>query len=144
MIEYVLFDEKPFQVFIDWLKEKNIPYDVKQDEDSYEIAVPEDLDDSLLDAIDEHYDVCMDMNQDIAEQQEREQNDGYHMAGVVVTLQDGTVSYADVDPKLLGRVMSVIAPEEFGEIVNAIVDAVEHPQTRTYCQRMREQDQEQQ
>jgi hypothetical protein len=138
MIEYVLFDKQPFDAFIDWLKEKNIPYDIRVSEDSYEIDIPEDLDDEQFDAIDEHYEKCMDMNQELVEQQEREDNDGYHMAGVLVTLKDGSISYADVDPQLLGRVMSAISPEEFGEIVNAIVDAVENPQPKTYCQRQRE------
>ena len=57
-----------------------------------------------------------------------------------VTLKDGTISYADVDPKLLGRVMSAVSPEEFGEIVNAIANAVENPQPKAYCQRVREGD----
>ena len=60
---------------------------------------------------------------------------GYHMAGVVVTWKDGTVSYADIDPNLLGRVMGVISPEGLGEIVSAIADAVENPQPKACCQR---------
>jgi hypothetical protein len=138
MIDYVLFDEQPFQLFIDWLKKNDIAHQVRIVEDSYEISVSEDLDEDLLDAIDEQYDIYMDMNQQLVEQQERDNNDGYHMAGVVLTLKDGSTSYADVDPQLLGRVMSAISPEEFGEIVNAIVDAVENPQPKTYCQRQRD------
>lgn len=140
MIEYVLFDEKPLRLFVDWLQQPRVPHEVHCDEDGdrFEIALPEDLDEALQDAVDEHDDLCMDMNQDMAEQQARADNDGYHMAGVLVALKDRSVSYADVGPKLLGRVMSAISPAGFGEIVNAIVDAVENPQTQTYCQRMRE------
>jgi len=39
---------------------------------------------------------------------------------------------------LLNRIVSVISPEEFGVVVDAIADAVENPQPKTYCQRVRE------
>ncbi|MCW8830732.1 MAG: hypothetical protein OQK32_04330 [Gammaproteobacteria bacterium] len=140
MLEYVLFHEKPFQLFVDWLKSKGISPETEIAEGTYEIKIPEDLDDELLDEIDDKYDALMDMNQQIVDDEEKENQQGYHMAGVVVTLKDGTISYADVDPDLLGRVMSAISPEEFGKIVAAIVDAVEKPQTETYCQRVRRDD----
>lgn len=138
MLEYILFDEKLFQLFIDWLKEHNVDYETRIDEENYEIMVSEDLDEDLLDDIDEKYEELMDMNQDMINEAEKEANDGYHSAGVIVTLKDGTISYADVDSKLLARVVSVISPEEFAQIVTAIADAVENPQPKTFCQRMRE------
>ena len=138
MLDYILFDEIPYQLFIDWLKDKGVIYEVERDEDNYIIKVSEDLDETLLDDIDEKYDELMDMNQDIINEAEKENNDGYNMAGIVITLKDGTISYADIDSKLLSRVISVISPEELGEIVSAIADAVETPQPKTYCQRMRE------
>ncbi|MDA3868544.1 MAG: hypothetical protein PF589_01040 [Gammaproteobacteria bacterium] len=139
MLEYILFHIKPFQLFVDWLKTKEISFETEIDEDNYLIKIPEDIDDDLLDEVDEKYDAMMDMNQKIVEDQENEDQQGYHMAGIVVTLKDGTVSYADVDPGLLGRVMSAISPEEFGQIVATIADAVETPQPKSYCQRQREQ-----
>lgn len=138
MLDYVLFNEVPFQLFIDWLKGNNVVYEFEMDEDNYVIKISEDLDEDLLDRVDEKYDELMDMNQDIINEEEFEKNDGHHMAGVVVTLKDGTISYADVDSKLLSRVVSVISPEELGSIVNAIADAVENPQSKTFCQRVRE------
>lgn len=140
MLEYILFNEKLFQLFIDWLKDKGVDYEVSIDEDNYIIKVSEDLDEDLSDDIDDKYDELMDMNQDIINEEEKEANDGYNMAGVIVTLKDGSISYADIDSKLLSRVISVISPEELGEIVCAIADAVESPQPKTYCQRMRDGD----
>ncbi|MCK5262496.1 MAG: hypothetical protein KAJ92_02370 [Gammaproteobacteria bacterium] len=138
MLEYVLFHEKTFLLFVDWLKSKGVSPDVEIGDDTYEIKIPEDLDDELLDAVDEKYEALMDMSQQMTDDEEKENQQGYHMAGIVVTLKDGTVSYADVDPKLLGRVMSAISPEELGVIVSAIADAVEKPQPKAYCQRVRE------
>ena len=138
MLDYILFNEDLFQIFIDWLKEKNVAYEVNIDEDNYVIQVSENLDEVLLDDIDEKYDELMDMNQDIINDEEKESHDGYNMAGIIVTLKDGSISYADIDSKLLSRVVSVISPEELGVIVTAIVDAVENPQPKTFCQRARE------
>jgi hypothetical protein len=140
MLEYILFHKKPFQLFIDWLKEKGVSPVIEIEDDNYEIKIPEDLEENLLDEIDERYEELMDMNQQIVNDEERDNNQGHHMAGIVVTLKDGSVSYADVDPNLLGRVMSAVSPEELGEIVNAIANAVEDPQPKAYCQRVREGD----
>ena len=138
MLDYILFNEKPYKLFIDWLKVNNISYETKIDEESYLIQVPENLKQDLLDSIDDKYEEFMDMNQDIVNEEEKQNHDGYNMAGIIVTLKDGSTSYADIDSNLLGRVVSVITPEEFGTIVDAIADAVENPQPKTYCQRMRE------
>lgn len=140
MLDYILFDKKLFQQFIDWLKAKDVTYEVEIDEDNYVIKVSEDLDEDLLDAIDDKYDEFMDMNQDLINDEESESNDGYHSAGVIVALKDGSISYADVDSNLLSRVVSVITPEELGQLVSAIADAVENPQPKTYCQRKRDEE----
>lgn len=105
-------------------------------EEVWEIRLPEDLDEGLSDRIEEVYDELMDLNQSLLEAEGS--REGYHSAGVVINLQDGNTVYAQVDPLLLGRVMGVLTPEEFGEVVNAIVDAVENPDERTLCQRMKD------
>ena len=136
MIDYILFNEKPFELFIDWLRTKNISPETRINDESYQISVPEELDEDLIDEIDEKYDAFLAMNQQLVDQEEKDNS--YQMAGVMVTLKDGSVSYADIEPALLGKVLSVVSVEEFGEIVNVIADAVENPQPKSYCQRERE------
>ena len=142
MLDYILFNKKPFELFVEWLKSNNVSYETKVDkegdEESYVIQVAENLKDDLLEAIDEKYEEFMEMNQDMVNAEEKQNHEGYNMAGIIVTLKDGSTSYADIDSDLLSRVVSVISPEEFGTIVDAIADAVENPQPKTYCQRMRE------
>ena len=141
MLDYILFNEKPYQLFVEWLKEKGVDCEVSMDDEDYVIKVSENLNDDLLDDIDDKYEEFMNMSQDIIDAEEKEKHDGYQMAGVIVTLKDGSISYADIDSKLLSRVISVISPEELGEIVTAIADAVENPQSKTFCQRVREGEQ---
>ena len=138
MFEYVFFHEQPFNLFIEWLKEQSLSPEVRIENDNYEISLPDNIDDELADAIEEKYDELMEMNRQISESQDQQDHGNYSMAGIMVYLKDGQASYADVKSDLLSRIMSAISPEEFGEVVEAIVEAVENPQTKSYCQRMRD------
>lgn len=137
MIEFIFFHPTPTQDFVDWLKKKQgITAQTRQDDESYIIEVPEGLDDELYNAMEEKYEALLEINEEIM-REEHADVEGYHIAGIAVHLRDGRVSYADIDPKLLGRVMGCITAEEFSTIVDAIVTAVENPQEQTYCQRQR-------
>ncbi|WP_456406418.1 hypothetical protein [Thiolapillus sp.] len=136
MLEYVFFHAQPFEQFLDYLHELGLRPEVEQDEDCWEARLPEDLDDALSEKIEARYDQLMDLNQQLFDQ---EQDGDYHTAGVVVNLSNGETVYAQVDPVLLGKIMGVLTPVEFGDVVNAIVDAVEQPDERSLCQRMRDE-----
>ncbi len=137
MLEYVFFHVRPFDEFIAYLRELGLQPETETDEDSWEVRLPEDIDDELSEKIESRYDQLMELNQQLFD---AEQPQDYHTAGVVVNLGSGETVYAQVDPHLLGKIMGVLTPEEFGEVVNAIVDAVEQPDERTLCQRMRDRD----
>ncbi len=146
MLEYVFFHEEPYNRFLDFVRERGLTPDSRArdddafDVDTLEVHLPEDLDDTLADEVEAFYDEMMAWGQTLVDDELGQGADNYHAAGVVVNLRDGQVVYAQVDPRLLGRVMEVLTPEEFGQIVNAIVDAVENPDQRTFCQRMRDGD----
>lgn len=137
MLEFIFFHKTPHGLFIDWLKEKGLSPEVSEEDEAYGVSLPEDIDDALYDEIEEQYESFMEMNEEIMKEENADEA-GYHMAGIAVHLRDGNVSYADIDPKLLGRVMGAITAEEFATIVDAIVTAVETPQDRTFCQRQRD------
>jgi len=137
MLEFVFFHKTPHGHFIDWLKEKGLEPETAITDEMIAVYLPEDLDDTLYDEIEEKYEVLLEMNEEILRQENADEA-GYHMAGIAVQLRDGNVSYADIDPTLLGRVMGAITAEEFATIVDAIVTAVENPQDRTFCQRQRD------
>jgi hypothetical protein len=138
MLEYVFFHETPFQSFVKFLEFHKISPKITIEEDSYEIAIPEDIDDDLLNQIDEKYDELMEMNQNLFEEQEGTSSNNYSLASIGFKLSDGTTSHADIDSKLMSRIMEAITPEELNTIIDAIVTAVENPEQRTVCQRIRE------
>ena len=138
MLDYIFFHRIPFDRFVAFLREKGIRPETECSDDGFEVRVPEDLDDALSDQVEECYEELMALNQELFESEQSQGDDNYHAAGVVLNLKDGSTVYADVDAPLLARVMAVLTAEEFGQVVNAIVDAVENPDSRGLCQRMRD------
>jgi hypothetical protein len=135
MLEYVFFHALPCERFVQFLRERGLEPEVVRDDETWEVHLPEEMPDELGDAIEAYYDQMLAMNQQLHDQEQEEGSD--HVAGVVVNLARGATVYAQVDPALLARIMGVLTPEEFGQVVEAIVDAVENPDARTLCQRTR-------
>lgn len=140
MLEYVFFHREPFEAFVAYLSDKGLQPQTGGDGDSFEVQLPEDIDDALSEEIEVRYDALMDLNRELFDSEQGQSAENYQAAGILVNLKDGQAVYADVDPALLARVMGVISAEEFGQIVSAIVRAVEEPDSRTFCQRMRDGD----
>ncbi len=133
VLEFVFFDERPLQGFVDFLQAKRVSHERSDEDETFVVAISEDTDDALLEEIESHYDEMMAFNQSLFEAEDGTVDT--HSAGVVLNLKSGETVYAQVDPLLLGRVMEVLTPQEFGDVVNAIVDAVENPDSRPLCKR---------
>ncbi len=145
MLDYVFFDQRPCRRFIDFLQQRGVEHEFEEiddafDVDTLEVRVPEDLGEDLERAIEDEYEHLMAWSQELAEQPGGEAAGGYNSAGVVVNLKDGQTVYAHIDSKLLARILGAVTPKEFGLVVDAIVDAVESPDERSFCQRMRDSD----
>ncbi len=137
MLEFIFFHQAPVKIFMEWLQSQNIQAETTQQDEAYTITMDENMPDDLYDAVEAKYTELLEYNEDIMKQEQGDEL-GYHMAGIAVHLSDGRVSYAEVDPKLMGRIISVVSPEEFSGLVDAIVTAVENPQEKTFCERQRE------
>ncbi|MES9844934.1 MAG: hypothetical protein ABW131_09845 [Candidatus Sedimenticola sp. 6PFRAG5] len=133
MLEYIFFDERPWNRFTEFLQQKGLSPQAEHEEQGYMVRLPEDTDDELMDDIEDFYDEMLDMNQALFTEEEGE--DHRHSAGVTVNLSDGRTVQAAVDPGLLNRILEVVSTEELGLLVNAIADAVENPDDRSICRR---------
>jgi acylphosphatase len=138
MLEYVFFNEEPCARFRDFLAERDLPSSLAQGELETLVQVEEErVDDDLADEIDAFYDQMLELDQGLYEQALEQDAEHYSASGVVVNLRDGRSVYAGVRPALLAKVMEALSPDELGDLVDAIVAAVEDPDERTFCQRMR-------
>ena len=133
MLEYIFFDERPWRSFIDYLESLGLEPHMTIADDGWLVALPEDLDEKLDEEIEAYYDRMLTLNESLVAESEGESH--VHTAGVTLTLGDGRVVQAVVNPKLMQRLLTVISPQELGELVDAIVDAVENPDKRPFCQR---------
>lgn len=140
MLEYVLFHQKPVELFVAFLKANKVEAETSENDGVYEIKIPEDLDEDLLETIETKYDDLMDMNQELYYMENAPSAENFRMASLNITLKNGEKTSAHVRPDLLGQVLEVISNEELFEIVQSIVEAVENPDARTYCQKVRSGD----
>ena len=133
MLDFVFFDPCRRRQFVDFVQSRGLAVQQGEDDESFGAALPDDLDDALLDAIEARYAelVALDRSRSEADAALA----GEHTAGVVVNLASGGTVYAQVDPLLIARITEVLTPQEFGEVIEAIVDAVEHPDPRPLCER---------
>lgn len=139
MLEYVFFNEEPCVRFRQFLSDKGLVSELDERDPEKVVLVSESaVDDDLADEIDGFYDEMFDLDQSLHESGTPDSPEDYHAAGVVVNLNDGRAVYAEVAPALLSRVMSLLEPQDLNDLVAAVVDAVENPDERTFCQRMRD------
>lgn len=136
MLEYVFFHEQPVRLFCRFLTELGLSPGEMDAGESWLVTLDEEsVDDETADRIDLYYDQMFDLDQQLYDSGMQEDSENFGSAGVVVNLNDGTSVYADVPPELLHKIMQALTPGELGDLVNAIVDAVEKPDSRPLCKR---------
>ena len=136
MLEYIFFHEEPLRRFVAFLREEGLSPAAQTTDESRVVMLDEQsVDDAMADRIDDFYDDMFDLDQQLHDSNQHESVDNHSTAGVVVNLVDGRAVYADVPGNLLSKVMQVLTPRELGDLVNAIVDAVENPDDRPLCKR---------
>jgi len=65
MLEYVFFDERPRDQFVNFLQEKTVELKLEEDEGLLKVWISEDLDDDIDEAIEDFYDDMMALNQQL-------------------------------------------------------------------------------
>ncbi len=95
------------------------------------MAIPDDIDETLAEEIDELYDRLLQRQADLLE--ESEDRLEKNVTGVNLVLKDGTPCVIRLDPDLVGRMLTVMDLEELGQLVNTIADQVENPDNRPLC-----------
>jgi len=136
MLEFAFFHPKPSQLFVDFLDQHKIEsFQSIEDESLILIKIAILEDDALLDKIETCYEELLEMNQMLFEKAANE--DEFVVAGVVVNLNDGRSVYADIDTKILIKLMEALSSFELNDLINAVVDAVENPDKRSPCERRR-------
>ncbi|MDT8376965.1 MAG: hypothetical protein RQ867_09580 [Mariprofundaceae bacterium] len=133
MLEYVFFDQRPFDQFLHHVKALGLHSESRvSDRDEYLVELPEDMDEAVMDDVEAFYEKMMGVSEALLADTDEEY---YSAAGVQVTLADGSRILASVEPGLLKKVLSVLSYDELAQFVDAIASAVENPDSRPICKR---------
>ena len=130
MMEYIFFDEALCARFIEFARQLGVPCQQKQDPMGITVAVPEDLDDSVADSLETHYDQLLEEQADLTGEAEPGQK---HAAAICITLVDGRPCSIRIDPAIMGRLMGCLSIEEIHELATTIARNVENPDNKPLC-----------
>ena len=137
MLEFVFFHKVLAEKFIKKVESYQITATLVEEAPAWEVHVPEDIDDSIDEELNDYYDELFADDQEMYESSNAEDSD-YNAAGIEINLQDGTKIMAETDQKILGKVLATITFDEFNQLVHDIASAVENPDERSICQRYRD------
>jgi hypothetical protein len=130
--EYMFFDETLRDRFVAFVAARGIASKVRKDEIAgFVVALPDGLDDALEEAVEDEYESIMDAQMLLAESDEDMVS--HAVAGVTVTLMDGTTRDVRIPPPIARRLFEHFTPAEVHEIATAIAQSVENPVDGPLC-----------
>jgi hypothetical protein len=133
MLDYIFFHQPSLEQFVDYLRQRDIPHQARDDEMGLVVAIPDDLPDEITDPLDAYYEQLLDEAENLLS--DDDETAEKHTAGLNITLSDGRTTSVEVSPELLNRILRAISIEELNRLVDAIVSSVENPDDRPLCQR---------
>ncbi len=142
MLEFIFFHDDICRQFIEFVARRNIVFSMDEDGDTITVSVSEDEDDALIEQLEAEYDRLLDLSREHTDREEGEHSENYQKASLLITLRNGDKSCAHVDSDLLNRVLQTISTDELNTLIETIVDAVENPDDRSYCQTLRDAESE--
>ncbi len=132
MLEYVFFDAGLLQRFVDRAAGHGVTCSVKADPVEGSVAsIPEDLPDDVLDDMDDCYESLQAEQAGLAA--DREGWVTKRLAGIQVTLADGTLRTVRLDADTANLLLGAFTPAEAQQLVQAIVRSLEDPATGPLC-----------
>lgn len=130
--EYMFFDDALRDRFVAFVTAHGIASTVRKDEIAgFVVALPDDLDDALEEAVENEYESIMDIQMLLAESDEDLVS--HAVAGMTVTLADGSTRDIRIPPPIARRLFEHFTPTEVHEIATAIAQSIENPIDGPLC-----------
>lgn len=132
--EYIFFDAALRDRFVGFLADRGIPSELRADAmDGFVVALADDLDDEVEDAIEDEYTTLMEAQRDLAEAADGDQ--ALALMAVAITLPDGRPGVVRIPARHARRLFAHFSVEEVHELVGAIAQSVANPVTGPLCKR---------
>lgn len=135
MLDFLFFDPEIAQTFVHRVTGLNAPCSQKNTpEGGIEIGVQEEgLDDNQRQTLEDWYDELF-FGEEADKVQQKEA--GSEACGVQIQLADGEFTTVLLEPRIMGKLLSVLEAEEIQSLFSKIADAVENPQSMSVCHAM--------
>ena len=140
MLEFIFFHQDICKMFVGFIAARNVVFSIEEDGDTITVSIPDDEDDDIIEQIENEYDRLLDLSREQTDLDEGKNNQNYQKASLLISLKNGNRSYAHVDTDLVNRILKGISTDELNQFIESIVDAVDNPDERSYCQILRDDD----
>ena len=132
--EYIFFDAALRDRFVGFLAARGIPGELRADAmEGFVVALADDLDDDLEEAIEDEYTTLMEAQRDLVEAADGDNT--LALMAVAITLPDGQPGVVRIPARHARRLFAHFSVEEVHELVAAIAQSVANPVAGPLCQR---------
>ena len=128
MYEYIFFAPVSRDQFIEQLDHHKVPYQIDAE---LTVAIPEDIEDEVTAALDEHYEELLHQTPSLFNGDDALLEKD--VAGVQVQLQNGSISTIRIPPELVSRILTSISMEEFRDLCQLVAEGVEIGDNSPLC-----------
>jgi hypothetical protein len=133
MLEYILFSERIRDIFIGWLHDNDIEFELAGNDEEFLILIDENIDDSIEEKIEAQYDLLPDESAKAVDEEDNSSGAVHHV-GIQYTDKNGDIAQVMIPPELANQVQRCLTASELQGFVQLIADAVENPNNKSLCQ----------
>jgi hypothetical protein len=134
MDEYIFFDAGLRDSFVEFAGIRGVVCQSRDDTMGLVVAVPEDLDEELVDALEARYDELQDQQ---AELMSRTEGGLGKLAGFKLDLPDGRSCTVPLQPDIANRLLSCFSFEEIGALFDTVARSALDPRDDHLCELLR-------
>jgi len=132
MLEYVFFSERFRNIFLAWLDDQQIEYQLAGEAEELLVLIDEDIGHDLEEKIEAQYDFLLDESAKIVDEED-DSPDSVHLVGIQFTRKNGEIGQARISPELANRIQQCLDAAELQAFVQLIADAVSNPTNKSLC-----------
>ncbi|MGA7750853.1 MAG: hypothetical protein WCA63_11995 [Gallionella sp.] len=134
MNEYIFFDAGLRDRFVEYVKGQGVVCELRDDNMGLVVAVPEDLPDDLVDAMEARYEQLQDEQSELMSKMEGGLG---RLAGFKLVLPDGQTCMVPLRADMANRLLSCFSFEEIQELFDTVARSVLDPKDSHLCEILR-------
>lgn len=133
MLEYILFSERIRDIFICWLRENNIAFELAGNDEEFLVLIDENIEDSTEEKIEAQYDLLLEESAKAVDEDD-DSSGVIHLVGIQYTDINGDIGQVKIPPELANQVQRCLNASELQAFVQLIADEVTNPNNKSLCQ----------